>query len=112
DWSSDVCSSDLALGSSRVIIFNTWLPSEFRKNPDQLVVQTWHGTPLKSLGMDVPHRLGSDTAAKNLRRGSSMWDLLVSQSSYATDIFRRAYVYDGEVAEVGYPRNDALSDVE
>src|SRR5699024_828312 len=78
----------------------------------QLVVQTWHGTPLKSLGMDVPHRLGSDTAAKNLRRGSSMWDLLVSQSSYATDIFRRAYVYDGEVAEDGCLRNDALSDVE
>lgn len=38
-----------------------------------------------------------------------MWDLLVSQSTYATEIFRRAYVYSGEVAEVGYPRNDVLN---
>lgn len=101
-----------ALGSSRIVIFNTWLPSEFKKGTDQFVVQTWHGTPLKSLGMDVPHRVGSETAAKNLQSGSAMWDLLVSQSSYATEIFRRAYVYDGEIAEVGYPRNDALTEAE
>lgn len=101
-----------ALGSSRVVIFNTWLPSEYKKRTDQFIVQTWHGTPLKSLGMDVPHRIGSKTSAKNLGRGSAMWDLLVSQSSYATEIFRRAYLYEGEVAEVGYPRNDALADVD
>lgn len=97
------------LGSSRVVVFNTWLPSEYRKRTDQFIVQTWHGTPLKSLGMDVPRRIGSETAAKNLGKGSAMWDLLVSQSTYATEIFRRAYVYSGEVAEVGYPRNDVLN---
>lgn len=102
----------MALGTSRVVVFNTWLPSEFRKHPGQYVVQTWHGTPLKSLGMDVPHRRGSESAETNLSKGSAMWDLLVSQSSYATEIFRRAYVYDGEVAEVGYPRNDALCDAD
>lgn len=98
-----------ALGSSRVLIFNTWLPSEFKKGRGQFIVQTWHGTPLKSLGMDVPERIGSERAAKNLRRGSQDWDLLVSQNAYSTEILTRAYVYDGEVAETGYPRNDALS---
>src|SRR5699024_10214940 len=32
-----------------------------------------------------------------------------SQSTYATEILRRAYVFDGEVAETGYPRNDILT---
>ena len=98
-----------ALGTSRIIVVNTWLPTGFTKRQGQYVVQTWHGTPLKSLGMDVPHRVGSAAAAENLRRGSQDWDLLVSQSPYATEILRRAYVFDGEVAETGYPRNDILS---
>lgn len=99
----------MALGSSRLIVFNTWLPTGFTKRKGQYVVQTWHGTPLKSLGMDVPHRVGSAQSAENLRSGSREWDLLVSQSPYATEILRRAYVFDGEVAETGYPRNDVLT---
>src|SRR5699024_5836230 len=34
------------------------------------------------------------------------WDYLVSPSSYATKAFRSAFHYNGEVLEVGYPRND------
>lgn len=98
-----------ALGTSRVIVVNTWLPNDFEKQDGQYIVQTWHGTPLKTLGVDVPHRIGSEASARNLKKGSEKWNLLLSQSPYASKIFRRAYLYDGEIAEVGYPRNDLLA---
>ncbi|WP_156913730.1 CDP-glycerol glycerophosphotransferase family protein [Brevibacterium album] len=97
-----------ALGASRLVVFNTWLPSGFRRHKDQYIVQTWHGTPLKALGADVPHRRGKPEAVERLRKGSREWDLLLSQNPYSTEILRRAYAFEGEVAETGYPRNDRL----
>lgn len=98
-----------ALGASRLVVFNTWLPGGFRRHRDQYIVQTWHGTPLKALGADVPHRRGKPEAVERLRKGSREWDLLLSQNPYSTEILRRAYAFEGEVAETGYPRNDRLS---
>ena len=36
------------------------------------------------------------------------WDYLVSPSARYTDIFRGAFGYEGEVLEIGNPRNDIL----
>ena len=36
------------------------------------------------------------------------WDALVSPNAYSTEIFRRAFRYDGRVLETGYPRNDVF----
>jgi CDP-glycerol glycerophosphotransferase len=47
-----------------------------------------------------------------LEREASRWDLLLSSSPYATQIMRRAFRYDGEVLETGFPRNDLLSTAE
>jgi CDP-glycerol glycerophosphotransferase len=37
------------------------------------------------------------------------WDLLLSQNPFSTPIFRRAFRYEGEICEYGYPRNDILT---
>ncbi len=38
------------------------------------------------------------------------WDLLISQSPWASGILRKAFGYEGEILECGNPRNDVLFD--
>jgi CDP-glycerol glycerophosphotransferase len=45
----------------------------------------------------------------HMARDFAKWDFLVSQSPFSTEIFRRAFRFDGEVLETGYPRNDVLN---
>ncbi len=98
-----------ALTSAQVVIDNSWIPSQFKRRPGQRVVQTWHGTPLKKLGFDRSQHEGRSSTPQSFKWGSSKWDLLVSPNSYSTEILRRAYTYDGTIAETGYPRNDVLA---
>ncbi len=42
-----------AMARSRYIITNAHLPEWFGRRPGQIVVQTWHGTPLKRIGFDI-----------------------------------------------------------
>lgn len=92
---------------------NVRLPGWMPKPPGTIYVQTWHGTPLKKLGMDIEtvHMPGTDT--ENYRRNflseSSKWDYLVSPNHYSSKIFKRAFGYKGKVIESGYPRNDLLT---
>lgn len=72
-------------------------------------LQTWHGTPLKKMQHDIDDIQGRDPGY--LERVSTMtgfWDALVSPSPYASASFRSAFRYDGEILELGYPRNDVL----
>jgi len=97
-----------AVTSSRIVVDNSWIPAHFKRRRGQKVVQTWHGTPLKKLGFDRSQHEGRASTPKSFAWGSAKWDLLVSPNAYSTEIFRRAYTYDGRVAEIGYPRNDIL----
>lgn len=93
-------------------INNVRLPKWMPKSKGTIYVQTWHGTPLKKLGVDIEevHMPGTDTEAyrKNFLEESANWDFLVSPNEYSTDIFTRAFEVKGEVIESGYPRNDVL----
>lgn len=92
--------------------FNTRMPSWMRKGRHTTYVQTWHGIPLKKLGLDIEDvkMPGADT--KKYRQAflkeSKRWDYLISPNSYTTEIFRQAFGYAGAVLEKGYPRNDIL----
>ena len=73
-------------------------------------LQTWHGTPLKKMQHDVEHMAGRDADYETrAARLTSYWSVLLSPSPYATRSFRSAFRYEGEVLEVGYPRNDILA---
>nr|WP_245894540.1 CDP-glycerol glycerophosphotransferase family protein [Planomicrobium soli] len=92
---------------------NVRLPSWMPKPQETIFVQTWHGTPLKKLGIDIEeiHMPGTKTSTykKNFVIESSKWDYLVSPNAYSTEIFKRAFHFKGRVIESGYPRNDVLS---
>ena len=43
-----------------------------------------------------------------LRQDVGKWDALISPNPFSTEIFRRAFDYEGRILETGYPRNDLL----
>ena len=76
------------------------------KRKGQVYLQTWHGTPLKIMGYD---QKGSRPAElKRLRFQTNAWDYFISPNKYSTQVFRKAFRYNGEILETGYPRNDIL----
>ena len=98
------------MARARYVVTNDGLPPWCAKRDGQTIVQTWHGTPLKRIGYDlrdIPYQRLERFDA--LDQQVSRWDLLLSPSPFATQVMGRAFRYDGEVLETGYPRNDILS---
>ncbi|MFJ8044728.1 CDP-glycerol glycerophosphotransferase family protein [Kitasatospora sp. NPDC096147] len=99
-----------ALATSRYLVGNTHFPPFLERRPGQVVLQTWHGSLLKRIAHDVENPWLADAGYLTaLDREVPQWSLLVSPSAFATPILRRAFRYDGELLESGYPRNDVLA---
>ncbi len=96
-----------ARGSARYVIANDWLRRKFLHQPHQVVLQTWHGSMLKRIGLDRPS--AEKSTRMSLRRERDKWDLLVSQNRHSTEIFKTAYEWTEGIVEEGYPRNDLLT---
>ncbi|MEU9541146.1 bifunctional glycosyltransferase/CDP-glycerol:glycerophosphate glycerophosphotransferase [Streptomyces mirabilis] len=98
-----------ALGRSRYIVTNTHLPHWIRRREGQVIVQTWHGTPLKRIGHDIDSVQFADRKyLSKVAEETPSWSFLVSPNRFSTPIMKRAFQYDGEILESGYPRNDVL----
>jgi CDP-glycerol glycerophosphotransferase len=98
-----------ALATSRYVVTNSHLPDWFERAPGQTVAQLWHGTPLKRIGFDAPDVRHADRQyLSRLARETPHWTFLVSPNTFSTPVLRRAFRYEGEVLEAGYPRNDVL----
>jgi CDP-glycerol glycerophosphotransferase len=106
-----------ALRASKCWVMNSRVYEYVRPTPDQIYVQCWHGTPLKKLGFDLGFS-GSrmnDVSEFRWKYGldAKKFRYIVSPSPFATGAFISAFdlVNLGRadaVAEIGYPRNDAL----
>jgi CDP-glycerol glycerophosphotransferase (TagB/SpsB family) len=94
--------------SARWIVTNEWFRTRYVKKPYQTVLQTWHGSMYKKIGLDRTKKGKAHLARVRLERSS--WDLFLSQNGDTTPIIRRAYDFTGGVVESGYPRNDELHD--
>lgn len=77
------------------------------KRRSQIYMQTWHGFALKRIERDVADKLPPEYEPYAIR-DSAQIDLIVSDSRFMTDVYRRAFWYDGEILEFGAPRNDLL----
>ena len=93
-------------------IFNTRQPLSLKKRRETMYLQTWHGTPLKRLGLDMDevHMPGTNTEQykKNFSAQAKEWNYLLSPNLYSSAIFKRAFDFRGLLLETGYPRNDLL----
>ncbi|WP_329121930.1 bifunctional glycosyltransferase/CDP-glycerol:glycerophosphate glycerophosphotransferase [Streptomyces sp. NBC_01465] len=98
-----------ALARSRYVVTNTQLPEWFERREGQYVVQTWHGTPLKRIGIDLSGTVqANEPYIASLPQRARQWNLLVSPNRFSTPVLRRSFGYEGEVLESGYPRNALL----
>ena len=97
-----------ALSTSQYLINNATFPIQFSKRAGQVYLNTWHGTPLKRMGYDMPN--GAADSANTLRNFAAA-DFLLSQNSFMTkQMYETAYklrgAFRGLVIEEGYPRVD------
>jgi len=101
------------LATARWLCVNIEPERWFRRRPGQVMVQTWHGNPGKTMGLSAWHQSGftDGQIEQTLDHGPRTWSLLVSPSPEMTTHYRREFSYAGPVADRGYPRDDALVDV-
>lgn len=86
---------------------NQNFPTYIRKPKNTIYLQTWHGTPLKKMLHDIDKVQGrTDDYIERVSQAIENWDYLISPSKYATEAFKSAFKYKGEILEIGYPRND------
>lgn len=100
------------LAKAKYWVSNARAPLRFRKRPENTYLQTWHGTPLKKLGIDIEDvKMPGTTTGRykvNFTRETARWDYLVSPNQYSSDIFKQAFKFENTFLESGYPRNDVL----
>ena len=96
------------LSTSKVIITNYRLPLYFKKSANQTYIQTWHSSlRLKMIENDAIETI-PQTYLEMAKHDSSQIDILLSGCEFSTQIFKRAFWYDGEIFESGTPRCDML----
>jgi len=100
------------MANAKYWVSNSRLPNWLPKPRKTIYLQTWHGTPLKRLALDMKevHIRGMDNEEykEEFLKDSRKWDYLISPNAYSSKIFRRAFQFNKTMIESGYPRNDFL----
>jgi CDP-glycerol glycerophosphotransferase len=108
------------MARAKIWVFDTREPSYIRKRDQGYYIQTWHGTPLKKLGMDLEDVFMSgegdiESYKKNMYEATRKWDFLLSQNDFSTEVFKSAFSFNTDLSPLqeiwtyGYPRNDVLT---
>ena len=98
------------LHTAKFIICNMRTGASYfwKKRRGQIYIQTWHSSlRLKKIEGDALEHFSS-SYIQQAKDDSARIDLLLSGCSFSSEIFRRAFWYDGEIMEVGTPRCDVL----
>ncbi len=103
----------MIMGIAGIWVSDCRQPGYIIKRKGVHYIQTWHGTPLKKLALDMDsvNMAGETDILKykqSFYKNTRTWDYLISQNHFSTEIFRRAFAFDKTVLEIGYPRNDIL----
>ncbi|MBQ6139006.1 MAG: CDP-glycerol glycerophosphotransferase family protein [Methanobrevibacter sp.] len=101
----------VTLEKAKYIFTDTGIRPKYIKKPEQILVNTWHGTPLKVMGRDnMPeeHRTGT------IQHTFLSADYLIYPNDYMMDKMLNAYMVEkilpGKILLEGYPRNSVFFD--
>ncbi len=99
------------LATSKFLFNDTSFPIYFIKRKEQIYLNTWHGTPLKTLGKATANDF-YDIA--NLQKNFVVSDYLLYPSKYMLDHMMEDYmlnnIANGKILLSGYPRNEIFFD--
>ncbi len=101
------------MATAKIWVFDSRQPEFLIRRKGTFYIQTWHGTPLKKLALDMEDvfMVGEsdiDTYKELFAKNVHTWDYLISQNPFSSSTFRRAFDFRKEMLEIGYPRNDIL----
>lgn len=97
------------LARCKYYVFNGRQPEWVKKRQGNIFLQTWHGTPLKKLVFDQDDVSSATPRYKaQVYKQSRAWDYLIAPNAFSSETFRRCFMYEKEMLETGYPRNDIL----
>lgn len=95
------------LATSKYLFNDTSFPTYFIKRKEQIYLNTWHGTPLKTLGKATANDF-FDIA--NLQKNFAISNYLLYPSEYMMNRMLEDYmlnnIAEGKVMLCGYPRNE------
>jgi CDP-glycerol glycerophosphotransferase len=96
---------------SKYFVLNMRQPKWLYKKDDQVILSTWHGTPLKRLVFDMENVTSANkNYKKDFYNQSRNWNYLIAANKYSEEIFESAFMYPKEnILTYGYPRNDILT---
>ncbi|OOR31536.1 CDP-glycerol glycerophosphotransferase family protein [Bacillus cereus] len=96
------------MAKSKYFVNNGNFPDFYEKRKGTVHLQTWHGTPLKKLGFDIDPNSPSyaENTSPALLRRNERWDYLIGPNNYTSKILKRAFNFEKNMLDVGYPRND------
>ena len=102
------------MARAKVWISDSRNPDFMIRKRNQKYIQIWHGTPYKTLGLDIENLnmaggyVGKKKYQDNIRSNSRQWDYMVTQNDFSIPIFQRCFDYHKTFLTTGYPRNDVL----
>ncbi|GAA2981868.1 bifunctional glycosyltransferase/CDP-glycerol:glycerophosphate glycerophosphotransferase [Streptomyces fulvorobeus] len=99
-----------AMATATYLVNNSSFPGGFTKRPGQVYLQTHHGTPLKTMGLDQRGypALANGVSFEKIVAHADQWDYSLSANPHSTEIWDRVYPSSYEHLNLGYPRNDVL----
>lgn len=97
------------LATAGYLISNASLPTYFIRRDEQVYLQTWHGTPLKTLGKSMRYGIES---MYNVQHNFLQASYILQPNEFTRDVIMKDYflddLYTGKVVMCGYPRNRIL----
>lgn len=94
------------IARAKYLFTDTSINPLYIKRDEQVLVNTWHGTPLKKMGRDVPYRLYD---CGNVQKNFIISDYLLYPNTFMEDRMLDAYnirnLTNAKVLNAGYPRN-------
>lgn len=109
----DVSSYDYPkiLATSEYLVNNSSFPAYFIRREGQKYIQTWHGTPLKTLGKKM--RMGIESMY-NVQHNFIQADTIMFPNDFTKEVMMEDYnlntLFTGKVVMNGYPRNSVFLD--
>lgn len=109
EMSSNEITATKKLEVAKYIITDSGLRPRYVKRPGQIVLDTWHGTPLKTMGID---NQAEEYRCANIQQVFFASDYLLYPNDYMKDKMLNAYmmekIYPGTILLGGYPRNSVF----
>lgn len=96
------------LATAGIVINNNTFPTYYIRRRDQKYLNTWHGTPIKSMGRDIKNgNFDYRNASRNILQATHLALPNAHTREQLLDCYEVSNLYSGHIALTGSPRLDA-----